>query len=222
MLLELGDIDDAEYLRARSRGDAAAARGARVARAARHGHRRRPGARRAGDRRRRMTAGRRVSTRSSRRSRPGRSSAARAASARRPARQRSPCAARSAASRRSSSRPTLPAHSPTSSALPRWRSVAGGGCADLFACQLDAARRARDFVARWGESLATIIDRGTYLDREDIQGLIDATLPGIDETWRCSRWPTSPIDGEWQRVILDTAPTGHTLRLLALPERFAL
>lgn len=91
---------------------------------------------------------------------------------------------------------------------------------NLFACQLDAGRARADFVARWGETLATIIDRGTYLDREDIQGLIDATLPGIDETMALLVLADLADHGEWQRVILDTAPTGHTLRLLALPETF--
>jgi arsenite-transporting ATPase len=91
---------------------------------------------------------------------------------------------------------------------------------NLFACQLDAAAARADFVARWGETLATIIDRGTYLDREDIQGLIDATLPGIDETMALLALADLADHGEWQRVILDTAPTGHTLRLLALPETF--
>ena len=52
----------------------------------------------------------------------------------------------------------------------------------LWASQLDANAARTAFLERWGGVLGTIIDRGTYLDREDIQGLIDATLPGIDET----------------------------------------
>jgi len=52
----------------------------------------------------------------------------------------------------------------------------------LWACQLDATTARAEFLRKWGGVLATIIDRGTYLDREDIEGLVDATLPGIDET----------------------------------------
>ena len=92
--------------------------------------------------------------------------------------------------------------------------------ASLYAMQLDA-KAARDaFVAQWGETLATIIDRGTYLDRDDIQGLIDAALPGIDETMAVLALADLAEAGGWQRVVLDTAPTGHTLRLLALPDAF--
>ncbi|HUQ82608.1 MAG TPA: ArsA family ATPase [Gemmatimonadaceae bacterium] len=90
----------------------------------------------------------------------------------------------------------------------------------LSAMQLDAATARDAFVARWGEVLATILDRGTYLDRDDIQGLIDGALPGIDETMAVLALADLADANEWDRVIVDTAPTGHTLRLLALPETF--
>jgi len=90
----------------------------------------------------------------------------------------------------------------------------------LWACQLDAAAARAEFLGRWGTVLATIIDRGTYLDRDDVQGLVDGTLPGIDETMALLALADLAERGEWQRVVLDTAPTGHTLRLLALPETF--
>lgn len=92
--------------------------------------------------------------------------------------------------------------------------------ANLFAMQLDAAAARDAFVARWGEVLATIVDRGTYLDRDDIQGLIDGALPGIDETMAVLALADLAEAPGWERVVIDTAPTGHTLRLLALPETF--
>jgi arsenite-transporting ATPase len=90
----------------------------------------------------------------------------------------------------------------------------------LFACQLDAAAARSEFLAKWADVLTTIIDRGTYLDRDDIAGLVDSTLPGIDETMALVALSDLADRGEWQRVVIDTAPTGHTLRLLALPDTF--
>jgi arsenite/tail-anchored protein-transporting ATPase len=92
--------------------------------------------------------------------------------------------------------------------------------ASLFAMQLDAASARDAFVARWGDILTTIVDRGTYLDRDDVQGLVDAALPGIDETMAVLALADLAERSEWTRVVLDTAPTGHTLRLLALPDAF--
>jgi arsenite-transporting ATPase len=91
----------------------------------------------------------------------------------------------------------------------------------LSAMQLDPAAAREAFVARYGEVMATIIDRGTYLDREDIQGLIDGALPGIDETMAVLALADLADSREWDRVFIDTAPTGHTLRLLALPDTFS-
>ena len=94
----------------------------------------------------------------------------------------------------------------------------------FFALQLDATAARRKFLERWRDVLVTIVDRGTYLDVDDIGGLVDAAFPGADEIFGLlvlaelvapSSDRTAP---KWTCVVVDTAPTGHTLRLLALPE----
>src|SRR5205085_3862083 len=50
----------------------------------------------------------------------------------------------------------------------------------LDALQLDAAAHRAAFLGRWRDVLVTIVDRGTYLDREDIEPLVAATFPGAD------------------------------------------
>jgi arsenite-transporting ATPase len=79
------------------------------------------------------------------------------------------------------------------------------------------------FLERWHEPITTILDRGTYLDADDIRGLVDATLPGADEIF--ALLALGEILGRtgpdaYERVVIDTAPTGHTLRLLNLPQSF--
>ena len=95
-----------------------------------------------------------------------------------------------------------------------------GASAALFASQLDATAARAAFLAESGDLIGTIIDRGTYLDREDIDGLVAAAMPGVDETMALLALADLADRGEWDRVILDTAPTGHTLRLLELPDTF--
>lgn len=99
--------------------------------------------------------------------------------------------------------------------------------AGLWALQLDPHAARQTFLARWREVLVTIIDRGTYLDVEDIGGLVDAAFPGADEIFGLLVLAELTMPGArratgtaWQRIVVDTAPTGHTLRLLALPETF--
>lgn len=89
----------------------------------------------------------------------------------------------------------------------------------VFAFQLDPAGARDAFLARWRETLVAIIDRGTYLERPDVEGLVDAAFPGIDEAM--AMLALASLEGEeWERIVVDTAPTGHTLRLLALPDTF--
>ena len=98
------------------------------------------------------------------------------------------------------------------------------GVARLAARQLEAAPLRDAFMARWRSVLAMILDRGTYLDEADIEPLVDTALPGGDEIFAAlelARLLASGTDGSAKRrIFVDTAPTGHTLRLLALPQTF--
>jgi arsenite/tail-anchored protein-transporting ATPase len=79
-----------------------------------------------------------------------------------------------------------------------------------------------EFLERWREPIAAILDRGTYLDAEDINGLVDAALPGADEIFAVLTLGEYLAEGQhsYERIVVDTAPTGHTLRLLTLPRSF--
>jgi arsenite-transporting ATPase len=92
----------------------------------------------------------------------------------------------------------------------------------LFARQLDAQRLRDEFLDKWRAVIAEIVDRGTYLDREDVDGLVDAALPGVDEIFALLALADLLADegSPFAHIVVDTAPTGHTLRLLALPETF--
>lgn len=96
------------------------------------------------------------------------------------------------------------------------------GVARLSAFQLDATMERDRFLARWRDVLVTIVDRGSYLERDDVAALVDGVLPGIDEAMAILRLTELAADDRWRRVVIDTAPTGHTLRLLDLPRSFAL
>jgi arsenite-transporting ATPase len=88
----------------------------------------------------------------------------------------------------------------------------------LRAVELDADAALARWLDQRRDGLATIALRGTYLDREDVERFLSLSLPGTDELIgllelaRLAR--ASPLDG----VVVDTAPTGHTLRLLQMPE----
>ena len=94
----------------------------------------------------------------------------------------------------------------------------------LSAMQLDPTAARTAFLNRWRDVLVTIVDRGTYLDVEDIGGLVDASMPGADEVFGLlvlAQLVRSDGRSPRERLVVDTAPTGHTLRLLALPETFS-
>jgi arsenite-transporting ATPase len=83
--------------------------------------------------------------------------------------------------------------------------------------ELDAQASLAAFKKRHGHELREIALRGTFLDEEDISQLLYLSLPGMDELMaflEISRWVE-----EWSYdcIVVDTAPTGHTLRLLTIP-----
>ena len=92
---------------------------------------------------------------------------------------------------------------------------------ELFAWEVDAERRLQTFKERYGDAIKAIMDRGTYFDNDDIRRFLDLSLPGLDELMAVIEIAELVREARYDLVILDTAPTGHTLRLLALPELMA-
>ena len=89
---------------------------------------------------------------------------------------------------------------------------------NLFALEMNVSRLLEDFKRRYGPVLKTIANRGTYFDQDDIADLFDLSIPGLDELMAVIEIANIVKERRYDLVILDTAPTGHTLRLLALPE----
>ena len=94
------------------------------------------------------------------------------------------------------------------------------GNTDLYAQYIDAAVQRERFMQRYREPIRAILDRGTYLDDEDIAPMIDSALPGGDEIFAAIELAELLSSAEFERIVVDTAPTGHTLRLLDLPATF--
>ncbi|HEU4366935.1 MAG TPA: ArsA family ATPase [Methylomirabilota bacterium] len=87
----------------------------------------------------------------------------------------------------------------------------------LDAVELDADRALARWLARRRRTLASIAERGTYLDDEDLERLLRLSFPGVDELMALVELARLGGRGGYELVVVDTAPTGHALRLLAMP-----
>ena len=92
--------------------------------------------------------------------------------------------------------------------------------ARLFAYEMDASLALERFRDAHGKVLAEIAERGTLLDEEDIKELLSLSLPGLDEVMSLFELSELDREGKYAHIVVDTAPSGHTSRLLRLPEVF--
>ncbi len=88
----------------------------------------------------------------------------------------------------------------------------------LYAAELNADRALGRWMAERRAGLRTIAERGTFLDAEDIERFLALSFPGTDELVGLVELARLARAGAYDEVIVDTAPTGHTLRLLAMPD----
>jgi arsenite-transporting ATPase len=88
----------------------------------------------------------------------------------------------------------------------------------LMAVELDADRALERWVNARRRPLRTLAERGTYLDEDDVERFLQLSLPGVDEMVGLLELNRLAAAGRYDDVVVDTAPTGHTLRLLAIPD----
>ncbi|MBU4349712.1 ArsA family ATPase [bacterium] len=90
---------------------------------------------------------------------------------------------------------------------------------NLWVWEMNAPKLGEEFKREHEVVTKKIFDKGTIFDAEDIDEFYKNTVPGMDEIMAVMELGRILKKGEYDLIILDTAPTGHTLRLLALPKK---
>jgi len=90
----------------------------------------------------------------------------------------------------------------------------------LFALEIDPRER---FERRYGDTFERMLDDvqslGVNLDEADVSSVTEhGLIPGADEIAVVDLFAEYDDHPDWDVVVFDTAPTGHTLRLLELPD----
>jgi arsenite-transporting ATPase len=96
--------------------------------------------------------------------------------------------------------------------------VSRGHSLDVW--QVDSTALFGKFLAQYREQILSVIDAGALFSRDDIAPLIDSALPGMAEVSGLLAVHEAIQSRRYDRIIVDTAPFGHTLRLFELPGHF--
>ena len=88
---------------------------------------------------------------------------------------------------------------------------------NLYGLEIDSGELLKEFMKENEITITEIVDRGTYLDADDILKMLSLSLPGMDEYMVILKIRELMKAQEYDLFISDTAPTGHTIRLLLTP-----
>jgi len=92
------------------------------------------------------------------------------------------------------------------------------GVRNLSVLEIDAQKALSQSKIKYEAQIKKIFDTSTYLDQEDIDSIFALPIPGIDEVMGFKTIVDLIEEAKFDKYIVDTAPTGHALRLLTLPE----
>ena len=90
---------------------------------------------------------------------------------------------------------------------------------DLWGVEIDPEDRIGQYRGQVGAALEELEDLGISLDQSDVDDVLEAGVaPGTDEAAALDLFLDYMDDPRYDYIVFDTAPTGHTLRLLKLPD----
>lgn len=90
---------------------------------------------------------------------------------------------------------------------------------NIWGYEIDAEELLKKYKAENGAIIKKMAERGTYFDKEDIENFLVMSMPGLDEVMAIIKIANILNSREYDVIILDTAPTGHTTVFLSLPEK---
>jgi arsenite-transporting ATPase len=91
------------------------------------------------------------------------------------------------------------------------------GVKNLSALEVSAERALSKFKTEHEFEIRRIVETGTNLDAEDIDSVLGLPIPGMDEVMGFKTMIDLVDEAKFDKYVVDTAPTGHALRLLASP-----
>jgi len=92
------------------------------------------------------------------------------------------------------------------------------GVENLTAIEVYADAALLDFKEEHKDELKKLLETSTYLDEDDIKEMLSLSIPGIDEVMSFKTIINLVSEGNYDKYVVDTAPTGHALRLISSPQ----
>ena len=89
---------------------------------------------------------------------------------------------------------------------------------NLWGLEVNAEELLEDYKNRNIAYIRTVVERGTYIDAESLNELVNLSLPGMDEVIGLLKLIDISNEGKYDVLVVDTAATGHTIRLFHLPK----
>ena len=94
---------------------------------------------------------------------------------------------------------------------------------NLYALEISAEKTLDRFKQDYRREMLRLLETSAgieHLTRREMEKLLSLPVPGADEVMGLKRLMDLMEEGTFEKYVLDTAPTGHALRLLSMPDIF--
>lgn len=91
-------------------------------------------------------------------------------------------------------------------------------CPNLQVQALNAKQLLVNFKAKYGHFLEQLVERGSFVEGEDLTLVWDLDWPGLDEIMGLLEIQSLLNQNIADRIVVDMAPSGHTLNLLEIKD----
>ena len=87
----------------------------------------------------------------------------------------------------------------------------------LDGIEVNVEQLTNQFKGRHKEAIQELLTKAASLDKKDTEHALELAIPGIDEFMSLLKLSSFIESNIYRTIVVDTAPTGHTLKLLSTP-----
>lgn len=88
---------------------------------------------------------------------------------------------------------------------------------NLDAIEINVDKLMNEFKGQHKEAIQELLTKTASLDQQEADHALELAIPGIDEFMSLIKLSSFLEQNIYKTIVVDTAPTGHTLRLLSMP-----